>query len=238
MTFPKNSTRLVKWLKSSYSNVTESLLPAGGTFPAFPQSVKKRIQIPPSRAGSSRKPGLPDCSSSRAWEYGALPQGGALLLRPATAGRPQDGKAAPSPGQRLPSFRLSAKARPSVQPSPLFRGVQGKFDPKGGEAVTVRRACSSYGHRTQRDFPCRGPGQRPDRRRRSFPVSLSPDRSHAGAFLFPPFSEGPGLSATLPPLPRGAGEIISPAGARGSAPAAGGILPPSLRPAQPPRPGR
>ena len=27
----------------------------------------------------------------------------------------------------------------------------GEFDPKGGEAVTVRRACESYGHRTQSD---------------------------------------------------------------------------------------
>ncbi len=37
-----------------------------------------------------------------------------------------------------------------------FTSDIGKFDPKGGEAVTVGRACDPYGHRTQSDYPRTG----------------------------------------------------------------------------------
>ena len=37
-----------------------------------------------------------------------------------------------------------------------LEGVWGEFDPKGGDAETVGRACEPYGHRTQIDYPRTG----------------------------------------------------------------------------------
>lgn len=85
------------------------------------------------------------------------------------------------PAKRVPDA-LGAAGQCS-EPEHRFQNIaaaprgSGEFAPRGGEGVTVRRACEPYGHRTQSDFPGppegMGPGGGPTAGGIPFPRSSS-----------------------------------------------------------------
>ena len=52
--------------------------------------------------------------------------------------------------------RFRVQRKPDAEPLLFVSRGLGEFDPKGGEAVTVRRVFEPYGYRTQSDSPRTG----------------------------------------------------------------------------------